>query len=555
MMLAGVRGSKRPNFIVMIADDLGYGDVGLFGNKTIPTPNIDWIGTQGAKLTHSLAAASLCTPSRAAILTGRYPIRYGMTSSSANRVHLFVAQSGGLPLSEITFPKILQQNGYRTALIGKWHLGNDRNRRHDQEHHPNRHGFDYFYGLPLTNLKDFGLTGESVVISFFPNFYRFLISLTVTGLSAAFLFSRMGVSRLVLISLILVSVGVPSFLLLFQRSIPTLNSILMRNDQVIEQPVRIEGTTGRFVEESKNFMSNAVRSGEPFMLMLSFLKVHTIHRPSPRFRGQSQHGPFGDCVMELDWGVGEILKHVLADKRMSNTMIVFTSDNGGHLEDVSASGQATGGYNGVLRGGKGHGAKEGGIRVPTVIYWPPFIPAGYEIKVPVSLMDLFPTIVQAAGQTVPKNLDGQSLMPLFEKRSQSEGERFIFHYCGSYLHGVTYFQDIQHIWKVYFFSPKYKNSREDKCHYMCTCYGAGVVRHEPPQLFNLVNDLSETHDSSLSESRVLDQVEVAVQKHRQSIEHVEESQFDIWHSTWRPDLQPCCNFPFCSCSESEVEFI
>ena len=539
---------EKPNIVVLVADDLGYGDVGIFGNRTIPTPNIDRMGREGVVFTHSLAAASLCTPSRAALMTGRYPVRYGMTSSFTNRVHLFVAQSGGLPQSETTFAKVLQSNGYKTALIGKWHLGNDRFRLGDQEHHPNRHGFDYFYGLPLTNLKDFGMTGESVVKSYFPNFYPFLASIIVVGSSAALFARRSGCRTLYFAAILFFGVFIPLTLLIFQRSIPTINSILMRNDKVIEQPVRIEGSTERFVNEAKHFIKSAVEAGSPFLLVLNFLKVHTVHKPSQRFIGKSAHGPFGDCVMELDWGVGMILDFISNDHR--NTLTFFTSDNGAHLEDVSETDQPTGGYNGLLRGGKGHGAKEGGIRVPTIAHWPGNIPVGLTVNLPVSLMDFYPTILEAAGIEAPSELDGKSLIPLMKGMIGVEHHKFLFHYCGSYLHGVTFVQDAYHVWKAYFFTPKYKNKDEDKCHYVCTCFGSGKEQHVPLQLFNLVTDISETRDVHDYHPDVVKIINEAVNKHSSSIDLSQvESQFDFWNSVWKPHLQPCCNYPVCSCRE------
>ena len=173
--------SRPPNIIILIADDLGYGDLAPFGNKTIPTPNFDRLAKTGVKLTHHLTGASLCTPSRAALLTGRLPIRYGkrffllrsslvwsminqkslnsflilvgLASPWLTRVFIFVASTGGLPQSETTFAKVLKKKGYSTGLIGKWHLGNYCSSKSDQCHNPIKHGFDYFYGTSLTNLK------------------------------------------------------------------------------------------------------------------------------------------------------------------------------------------------------------------------------------------------------------------------------------------------------------------------------------------------------------------------------------------------------------------
>ncbi|KAK2501355.1 hypothetical protein MC885_002021 [Smutsia gigantea] len=145
---------SRPNFILLMADDLGIGDPGCYGNKTLRTPNIDRLAHEGVKLTQHLVASPLCMPSRAAFMTGRYPIQSGMESQARVGVFLFSASSGGLPNSEITFAKLLKNQGYSTALIGKWHLGNNCHNKADFCHHPMSHGFNYFYGLLGTNMRD-----------------------------------------------------------------------------------------------------------------------------------------------------------------------------------------------------------------------------------------------------------------------------------------------------------------------------------------------------------------------------------------------------------------
>lgn len=571
--------SDKPNFLILVADDLGYGDVGVFGNRTIPTPNIDSIGHRGVVFTHALAAASLCTPSRAALLTGRYPVRYGMTSSFTNRVILFVAQSGGLPVQETSFAKVLKDSneGYQTALIGKWHLGNDGRWRGDGAHHPNKHGFDYFYGTVFTNLKDFKPTSsiidllkvwnrESVITSQFPNMYRVMVGQLIVGVLTAFwLVRKSSLSfKLLAVAIILMSVGFFLFPIAVQFSLPTINSILMKDQKVIEQPFYSLGSTRRFVNEGKEFISRAVQSGNPFLLIVNFLKVHTAHLPDSEFAGQSSHGPFGDCVLELDWGVGQLLQHLDHLGIMENTLVFFTSDNGGHLEEVNRDGQQQGGYNGILRGGKGHGAMEGGIRVPTLGMWPKVIPSKTKVIIPISLMDIFPTVIEAAGIGNPEilaSLDGKSLLPILSSKESGnqyvqDHHKFLFHYCGSYLHGVTYTEDSNHIWKVYYYTPRYKNDREDKCSFVCQCFGGYVVPHAPPSVFNLATDPSEQNDLKLANSskyqQIVQTVKEAAERHRKSLESsafAPDEQLNLWNSIWRPDLQPCCNFPWCRCLE------
>ncbi|KAF7656803.1 hypothetical protein LDENG_00036040 [Lucifuga dentata] len=148
-----------------MADDLGIGDVGCYGNDTIRTPNIDRLAAEGVKLTQHIAAASLCTPSRAAFMTGRYAVRSGMSAPGRVQVLLFLGGSGGLQLSETTFARRLQQQGYTTGLVGKWHLGVNCERRGDHCHHPNQHGFSYYYGLPFMFFNDCVPGNGSVILA------------------------------------------------------------------------------------------------------------------------------------------------------------------------------------------------------------------------------------------------------------------------------------------------------------------------------------------------------------------------------------------------------
>ena len=144
--VSSLKAADSPNFIVIFADDLGYGDLSCFGHPTITTPNLDQMASQGQKWTNFYVAACVCTPSRAGLLTGRLPIRNGMCSD--NRRVLFPNSAGGLPQTEITIAKFLKDKGYQTAAIGKWHLG------HLPEFLPTSHGFDSYYGIPYSNDMD-----------------------------------------------------------------------------------------------------------------------------------------------------------------------------------------------------------------------------------------------------------------------------------------------------------------------------------------------------------------------------------------------------------------
>lgn len=540
-----------------MADDLGIGDLSIYGNESILTPNIDSIGSNGVTFTHSLATASVCTPSRAALLTSRYPIRYGMVPSFTNRVLLFIAQRGGLPQSEITFAKHLQNQGYATGLLGKWHLGNDQETRGDGLHHPNKHGFNYFFGTPLTNLKDFN-GKESVVLSNYPKFYYFITANALVGLFTFWQIYKFGWRKVAFVILAITFIASPG-LLAIQKSITIINSVLMENQTVIQQPIEMNGLTKKLTIKADEFVSNAVSEGKPFLLMINFLKVHSAHFPSKNFRGKSSHGPFGDCLLELDWAVGEVLETLAKYNLTKNTMIYFTSDNGGHIEDVDFAGRPSGGFNGPFRGGKGQGAMEGGIRVPLLMTWPSVVEPGTIIRNPVSLMDLLPTILHALDIELPSNLDGKSLLPLVSRVNQSQvpnsfhlHHQILLHYCGQYLHGATYTLGEGQVYKVYFFTPKFVDEDNYKCSYVCQCFGSHVVQHDPPMMYNIAIDQSERMKLDVTSgtySHILGDILQLVKQHKSTLEENVESQFSLINSIWRPHLQPCCSSitSFCRC--------
>uniref|UniRef100_A0ACB8FI21 Uncharacterized protein n=1 Tax=Sphaerodactylus townsendi TaxID=933632 RepID=A0ACB8FI21_9SAUR len=387
---------SKPNILLIMADDLGYGDLGCYGNTTIRTPNIDQLAKEGVKLTQHIAAAPLCTPSRAAFLTGRYPIRSGMTSSSKTRILFWNAGSGGLPTNETTFAKLLQQQGYATGLIGKWHLGLNCESRNDHCHHPLNHGFDYFYGTPFT------LTNECQ--------------------------SRKNPE-----------LGVTQQATYCYGFVKYWNCIILRNHIILEQPMDPENSASRILKESISFIERNKKG--PFLLFVSFLHVHTPLITTETFRGKSRHSLYGDNVEEMDWMVGKILAAVDKKGLRNNTFTYFTSDHGGFLEARYGDVQM-GGWNGIYKGGKGMGGWEGGIRVPGIVRWPGVVPADAIIDEPTNLMDIYPTVAHLAGASVPQDrvIDGRNLLPLLQGSAQHSEHEFMFHYCGSYLHAVRWYQ-------------------------------------------------------------------------------------------------------------------
>lgn len=278
-----------PNFVIIFADDLGYGDLGVYGHPTIKTPHLDRMASEGQRWTNFYVGASVCTPSRAALLTGRLPVRNGM-SSNKSRV-LFPNSLHGLPESEITLAEQLKKAGYATAAIGKWHLG------HREQYLPTNNGFDTYFGIPYSNDMD---------------------RVTDKGYWE------------------------------FADSIPTeyYNVPLMRDTEIIERPADQNTITKRYTEEAISFIK--AHKEEPFFVYLAHNLPHIPLFASAEFNGKSERGLYGDVIEEIDHGVGQIMAALKEEGLAENTIVVFTSDNGPWLSFKTHGGSA-----GLLRAGKG----------------------------------------------------------------------------------------------------------------------------------------------------------------------------------------------------------
>ncbi|XP_041637842.1 steryl-sulfatase isoform X2 [Cheilinus undulatus] len=547
--------SRRPNFVLMMVDDLGIGDLGCYGNKTLRTPNIDQLAEDGVKLTHHIAAASLCSPSRAAFLTGRYPIRSGIYSTGKNVVFMLNAAPGGLPSREITFAKLAQQQGYETALIGKWHLGLNCHSSDDHCHHPNNHGFNYFFGIPLTNLRDCQ-PGHGTVFQI--QKYLPLKTLGIVLLTAVFLHYRgfIPVHRRLFLALLAVLITAAGLVAGFLTVIPYFNCILMRDHRVIEQPFVSENLTQRMTREAVDFMEK--NSEKPFLLFFSFIQVHTAMFASAPFRGSSQHGIYGDAVHEVDWSVGELMRTLDRLGLSENTVVYLTSDQGAHLEEISARGEVHRGWNGIYKAGKSTNW-EGGIRVPGIVRWPRMIPAGREVDEPTSNMDVFPTVVRLSGASAPEDreIDGHDLMGLLQGKTDRSDHEFMFHYCNNQLNAVRWHPpNSSSVWKSFFFTPNFYPENETSCLHTHVCFCSDVTYHDPPLLFDLSRDPSETTpltpDTEPAFSSILAVMNEAAETHRRSVTPG-ESQMTAGGVVWRPWMQPCCSTfsQLCQCQEDE----
>ncbi|KAH0503687.1 Arylsulfatase H [Microtus ochrogaster] len=553
--------NSRPNIVLLMADDLGVGDLGCYGNTSVSTPNIDRLASEGVMLTQHLAAASVCSPSRAAFLTGRYPVRSGMASpNNLYRDVMWLGGSGGLPSNETTFAKMLQHRGYRTGLIGKWHLGMSCASRGDHCAHPLNHGFDFFYGMPL------GLLGDCSAGAWPEAHRRLRIQLWVTSAALATLPFLLLVPRLAgwfpVPWMLMATSGFLAalFFLSWYSSygfVRRWNCIIMRDHDVIQQPADEARAAGLMLSEALAFIDRHKRS--PFLLFLSFLHVQTPLPTRGNFVGRSKFGAYGDNVEELDWMVGKVLAALDQERLTNQTLVYFTSDNGGHLE-AEEGGVRAGGWNGVYRGGSGMGGWEGGVRVPGIFRWPTVLEAGRVIEEPTSLMDLLPTLSLVGGGILPKDrvIDGQNLMPLLEGHVQHS----TMSSCSTivaFLHSVRWHQrDCNTVWKAHYVTPNVSPEGSGSCHggSVCTCSG-DVTHHDPPLLFDISRDPAESlplnPDNEALFETVLGKMSVAMRKHRATITPAPR-QLSVFNALWKPWLQPCCGaaFPLCGCTGEDA---
>ncbi|XP_053562423.1 steryl-sulfatase isoform X2 [Bombina bombina] len=520
IMNANKTANSKPNFVLIMVDDLGIGDVGCYGNKTLRTPNIDRLASEGVKLTQHIAASPLCTPSRAAFMTGRYPIR-----------------------------------------SGKWHLGLNCKESGDFCHHPLNHGFEYFYGITMTNLRDCIPGHGSVFVTGATKYIRALFLTGVVTLVTCILLYHAGllhIRREMLCYFILTNMLIFSAMAFFLWNFKYFNCFLMRNHKIIQQPLSFENLTQRMTKEAVNYITRNKET--PFLLFVSYIQVHTALYASHTFRGQSQHGLYGDALEEVDWSIGKILDELEENHLQDKTLVYFTSDNGAHVEEISSSGEVQGGSNGIYKGGKST-SWEGGIRVPGLLRWPRVINAGIVIDELTSHMDIFPTIIKLAGSSLlhSRIIDGYDLMPLIQGRSVTSEHEFLFHYCNAYLNAVRWNQrNSNSVWKVLFFTPNFNPEGSSGCYdtHVCFCFGDFVTYHNPPLLFDLSKDPKEerplTPQTEPNFDQILQIVQQATEKHKKTLQAVHNQL--TWNNViWKPWLQACCSswLDFCYCDNDK----
>ncbi|XP_067105196.1 N-acetylgalactosamine-6-sulfatase isoform X2 [Osmerus mordax] len=364
---------------------MGWGDLGVFGQPSKETPNLDAMAAQGMLLTDFYTANPLCSPSRAALLTGRLPIRNGFYTTNAHARNAYTPQEmvGGISKEEILLPQMLKKKGYVSKIVGKWHLG------HRPQYLPLEHGFDEWFGAPNCHFGPYNSSSR-------PN-------------------------------------------------IPVYNNSEMvgryYEEFVINKKTGESNLTQLYLEEGLDFIHRQALAQQPFLLYWAPDATHSPVYASKRFLGKSQRGRYGDAVIELDDAIGQILAWLRNLGLDNNTFVFFTSDNGAAV----MSGPEESGSNGPFLCGK-ETTFEGGMREPAIAWWPGHIPAGTVSHQLASVVDVFTTSLTLAGISTPddRSLDSLDLTPVLLNNSLIN--RPIFYYRGNEMMAVRVGPYKAHYW-------------------------------------------------------------------------------------------------------------
>uniref|UniRef100_A0A0N5BLL6 Sulfatase domain-containing protein n=1 Tax=Strongyloides papillosus TaxID=174720 RepID=A0A0N5BLL6_STREA len=512
---------SKYNIVVLMVDDMGFGDLNSYGNPSQEFNEIDQMIKEGRKFTSAYSADSMCSPSRAGFLTGKLPIRLGVVGGS--RVFL-PSDKGGLPKDVKIMPEMLKENGYVTGMIGKWHMGINKYNHSDGEYLPNKRGFDFVgINLPFTNVWECDTSG---------GYYK-------PG---------------------------PENKLCF----------LYKNNEIIQQPIKFNNLTSRLVDDWMLFLNDRMMKDQnksPFFFYFSFPHIHTTQFADYPFRGMSKRGILGDNLNEMAWAVGRVLESLKKNKIDKKTLVILLSDHGPHVELCNNGGSTAG-----LKGGKSN-SFEGGFRIPLVAWMPGTIPPGTASDKVISAMDFYPTFSAISGTSkkindiINSQLDGINIwQELIGKRSNKHNiynntedfnylkelsyKRPIFFYCNKHLMAIRR-GDFKIHYKT---SPIFLNSTEDKnledyCpngkpkkdwYVSQTCPEEDLITHNPPLIYNISKDPYELYP--LKNNKVIRMIREVFQdiknNHISSIIPVSDQLGD-----YDTNVIPCCDPPKCHCDK------
>jgi arylsulfatase A-like enzyme len=453
----------KPNILFILADNLGYGDLGAYGGGELrgaATPRIDQLAAQGLRLTQFLVEPG-CTPSRAALMTARYSIRSGLSLVAVE------GSAASLPATEITMAEMLREAGYATAMFGKWHLGSA---PHSQ---PQNKGFDEFYGIPPGDTWD------------------------------AFLAIPQG------------------------RQTKTTDIPLERGPQIVEakrgeplkavkpytEDVRRE-IDWELAQRGIDFMTRQKAASKPFFLYLPISRTHFPNLPSKRFEGQSRIGQFGDSLMEGDAVVGRMLDALNALGLESDTIVVFASDNGPQGSVVREFGGSMPdmGSPGPYRGELGD-VSEGSIRTAAIIRWPGRIGPRSSYAM-FSIMDFFPTFARIAGGKMPDDrpIDGVDQTDLLLGGSDTGRRDALLTFVGPNLVAARWKQ-----FRAYFADVAPGRSGWGGANLLAGTGGSAAPMNGYPKIFNIESDPREEYNIGTMYEWVIGPVLKAVEEYKASL--------------------------------------